>query len=275
METSTRLRLSKGTNEIRNLDDWRRLAGPKSANQWVPGRSAMECARAWCGDGEIILPREILSLLNSLQPTRGVTLLHGEPEKRIPFDDSESEPRNADVAFLARAVSGKVVAITIEAKADETFGQTFQEALASGVERTLSGMKSNAVRRAEGLANALLPPRRFGKKVPKELRTPAVGLLRYQLLTAVAGTLAFAEQSHADLALLIVHEFVTDETEDRFHRANARDLDAFVTRFSDGRVRHIEGGQLAGPFLVNDNPGWPSRPTLYIGKATRNLRGDS
>jgi hypothetical protein len=36
---------------IDSFKDWERLAPPKGANQWLDGRSAMELARAWCGDG--------------------------------------------------------------------------------------------------------------------------------------------------------------------------------------------------------------------------------
>lgn len=39
--------VSKGGQPIRSLDDWRRLAPPKSPHHWVRGRSAQELARAW------------------------------------------------------------------------------------------------------------------------------------------------------------------------------------------------------------------------------------
>jgi hypothetical protein len=218
------------------------------------------------------VPREVRDLLESNPQTRGVKLSDGEPEKGIVFDRAGGEPRNADVALLGADSRGDIIAITIEAKADESFGPTFQQAVAASVERIVSGKPSNGVTRAEALAIALLPPRRVGKTVPRDERTPSLGPLRYQLFTAVAGTLAFAHQSNATLAVFIIHEFVTDSTSDEDHRANALDLDAFVCRLSDGAIRELRSGQIVGPFPVIKNSYWPSKPALYIGKATKNIR---
>ena len=266
------IRFAKGTEEIRNLADWSLLAPPKSPEQWKPGRSAMESARAWCGSGGASVPAEVRALLESHSQTRGVTLSGGEPEKGIVFDRAGGEPRNADVALLGTDARGNIIAITIEAKADESFGPTFQQAISASVERRVSGKPSNGVSRAEALACALLPPRRVGKAVRRAERTPLLGTLRYQLFTAVAGTLAFAHQSNAKIAVFIIHEFVTDCTRDEDHKANTFDLDAFVCRLSDGAIRELRTGEIVGPFPVAENSYWPSKPALYIGKAAKNIR---
>jgi hypothetical protein len=270
--TGLSIRFAKGTEEIRNLADWTTLAPPKSPAHWTPGRSAMESARAWCRSDGASVPHEVRDLLESHPRTRGVKLSDGEPEKEIVFDRAGGEARNADVALLGTDSRGEIVAITIECKADESFGPTFQQAVAASVERIVSGKPSNGVSRAEALAIALLPPRRAGKTVPRDQRTPSLGPLRYQLFTAVAGTLAFAHQSNAKLAVFIIHEFVTDSTRDEDHNANASDLDAFICRLSDGAIRELRSGQIVGPFPVINNAYWPSRPALYIGKATKNIR---
>jgi hypothetical protein len=214
----------------------------------------------------------VRDLLESNPRTRGVKLSNGESEKEIVIDGAAGEARNADVALLGTDSHGDIVAVTIECKADESFGPTFQQAVAASVERIVSGKPSNGVSRAEALAIALLPPRRVGKTVPQDERTPSLGPLRFQLFTAVAGTLAFAHQSNAKLAVFIVHEFVTDSTRDEDHEANAFDLDAFVRRLSDGAIREVRSGQIVGPFPVIKNSYWPSMPALYIGKATKNIR---
>jgi hypothetical protein len=270
--TRLSIRFAKGTEEIRNLADWSMLAPPKSATHWKPGRSAMESARAWCRSDGTSVPREVRDLLESNPQTRGVKLSAGEPEKGIVFDSAGGEPRNADVALLGTDSDGKTIAITIEAKADEPFGPTFQQAISAAIERMVCGRPSNGVSRAEALACAILPPRKAGKTVPQDERTPLLGPLRYQLFTAIAGTLAFAHQSNAKLAVFIVHEFVTDSTRDENHQANTSDLDAFVSRLSDGAIRKLRSGEIVGPFPVLDNSYWPSRPALYIGKATKNIR---
>jgi hypothetical protein len=270
--TGLSIRFARGTEEIRNLAHWSTLAPPKSSPRRKPRRSVMESARAWCRSDGACVPHEVRDLLESNPRTRGVKLSDGEPEKGIVFDRLKGEPRNADVALLGTDSRGDIIAITIEAKADESFGPTFQQAVAASVERIVSGKPSNGVSRAEALAIALLPPRRAGKTVSPEERTPSLGPLRYQLFTAVAGTLAFAHQSSAKLAVFIIHEFVTDCTRDEDHKANALDLNAFVSRLSDGAIRELRSGQIVGPFPVIENSYWPSKPALYIGKATKNIR---
>jgi hypothetical protein len=218
------------------------------------------------------IPPEIRILLDSNPHTRGVALSGGEAEKGFVFERAGSVSRNADVALLGIDSRGNIVALTIEAKADESYGPTFQQALAASMERMVSGKPSNGLSRAEALARALLPPRRVGKAIPRDEWTPSLGPLRFQLFTAVAATLAFAHQSKAKLAVFIIHEFVTDSTRDEYHQANTLDLEAFVCRLSDGAFRDLRSGEIVGPFPVVENTHWPSSPALYIGKATKNIR---
>jgi hypothetical protein len=63
--------------------------------------------------------------------------------------------------------------------------------------------------------------------------------LRYQLLTAVAGTLAFAGRRGVKRAILVVEEFRTTVTSDRARAENASDLDRFVARLSRNKVQQV------------------------------------
>jgi hypothetical protein len=103
------------------------------------------------------------------------------PEHQIRFDDLRGEPRNADLAIEARDRAG-IVGITIEGKADETFDRSVTAVLQAGIQRIAADERTGAIVRVEALANALLPPWRAG--------VSHLGDLRYQLLTAIAGTLA-------------------------------------------------------------------------------------
>lgn len=266
------LRFEKGGIRISNFSDWERVAKPKSRFHWEGGRSAMESARAWCGAKGIGVPPEIQSLLASHPALAGSVVRRGEPEAIIKFDRERGEARNADVALTGTDALGKGIAITIEAKADEPFGATFQATLAASVERKVSGERSNGIRRAEALACSLFPPRRAGRKIPPAERTPSIGRLRYQLFTAVAGTLAFAHQVKAKSAVFVIHEFVTDETKAQKHELNALDLNAFLFRLSDGLLASLPSGVLVGPIKVPANERWPSISGLYVGKAVRDLR---
>ena len=252
----------KGEKEITSLADWKVLGGPKSTNQWVPGRSAVEAARSWLHDGGRTFPPAVARILAS-HPDFGRTVSwRGEPEAKLPFDAFAGEPRNTDVLVVAQDSFGTYV-LAVEAKADESFGATVAETLSDAVERKVENPKSNGVARVQQLVTALLGPRRSGEA--------KIGDLRYQLLTAVAGALCEAERQGIDRAVLLVQEFITSKTDDKKHRMNADDLNLFLERLSHGSAGAL-GTHLVGPFLVPGTPLLTKEIRLYVGKVTENLR---
>ena len=156
-----------------------------------------------------------------------------------------------------------VVAITIEGKADESFDRPVSVVLQSAIERISADKGTGAILRVEALSAALWPPWRTG--------LAHLGDLRYQLLTGIAGTLAWAREIGATRAVFAVHEFVTDRSTDDKHAQNASDLNVFLERLSDGGFRGLSAGVLAGPFRVPGSERIPSLP-LYVGKAVRTTR---
>lgn len=258
------MRVEKDGTPIMCLEDWRRLAPPKGPDQWVEGRSAYEIAKAWCGASGPAVPECLRALLETNERTRGLEVDLVLPEHRIRFDQHGGEPRNADVAFVGHAGGSKIV-VTVEAKADESFGATVTETIAAALERAVRNPESRGVRRAEALVRALLGPR-GGDHTP-------IGELRYQLLTAVAGTLAYAIDERAETALFVVHEFVTDKTKDPLHARNADDYRAFLGRL--GTTEVVDAGLLllAGPFSIPGVPVFRGAPALFVGKVTTNRRG--
>jgi hypothetical protein len=260
------MQIEKQGRAIASMDDWKLYAPPKADKHWVAGRSAMECARSWFCDGAPAVPEEISALLNSHPHTRGTQILKVIPEHRIAFDQLPGEPRNTDLAILGRNADGPV-AISVEAKADESFDETVERLAAATIDQRAHGQNSNLLSRIEHLASAILP--RPGRGLPR------LGEIRYQLLTATGGALAWAVDQGASSAVLIVHEFITDATSDRRHKSNARDFDRFVSRLSAGAVSTIEPGKLAGPFTVLGAPLFDVPPSLYLGKAMRSIRTSS
>ena len=119
------------------------------------------------------------------------------------------------------------------------------------------------MRRVESLSEALLPQWRSG--------LPHLGELRYQLLTGIAGTLAWARELRATRAVFAIQEFVTDQTRDDKHAQNASDLNQFLERLTDGAIRNLAEGALVGPLRVPGDAWIPCVP-LYMGKAVRNTR---
>lgn len=249
--------------EINTLEAWERLAGPKSSKQWIDGRSAKETARAWLESGCEVLPNEVVAALER-HPTFGPVLQWcAEPEGKLIFDDFRGEPRNSDLVVHAEDGKGKYL-IAVEAKADETFGATVADTMAEALERYLAKGRSNGLARVQRLAQTLLGPKSQGD--------PHLKAIRYQLLTACAGAVHEAERCSYSRALMLVHEFVTDETDDAKHQDNAFDLNKFVSRMTHGSVASISAGEIVGPLPLPASEFLTGNAELYIGKVRRNIR---
>ena len=257
------MRITKNGQLIQSVEDWFRYAPPKGgADQWRDGRSAKEFARAWVESGSVSVPDELVALLSSHPDTQSAVLENGEPEARLAFDKRVGEVRNADLAV--RAVSGSApLALTIEAKADEPFDQLVPDTLADALDRILERGRGGGIDRVRDLATSLLHPPARG--------LPPLRLLRYQLLTAVAGSLAWARQLEAPRAVLVIHEFQTSQTSTRELQRNAQDLDIFVTRLTAGALRRLAVGSLVGPIRVPGDPLFDKPADLYLGKIVRRV----
>ena len=97
--------------------------------------------------------------------------------------------------------------------------------------------------------------------------------LRYQLLTATAATLRFAEQHQAATALLLIHEFINGKrnsgvaaTTKTKIDANAKALNTFVREVSAGDVTTLVAPTIVGPFGIEGRS-----PSFYIGKLQTDL----
>ena len=240
MRSDSDLVIKKGSKPIGDLETWRCLAGPKNPDQWKNGRSAKECAQAWLVNPDCV-PEEISQTLRS-HPDFGRILpgWSAEPEARVPFDSFKGERANLDMLLTAEDEGGPLV-VAVEAKADEPFGKTVENTLREADKRKANNLRSREMDRLEKLAADI-----FG--VPGD-RLQEVGKLRYQLLTASAAALAEAQRQSAHRAVVIIHEFVTDQTSDKKCCDNAKDLNAFVCKLSDGVVTTVVEGTVQGPLV--------------------------
>jgi hypothetical protein len=183
------MQIEKLKSPIITVEDWFELAPPqKGLAQWVDGRSAKECAQAWCGGSSgPQVPDEITRLLHSHVDLQDWRLDRVTPEHRVSFDQW-GEPRHTDIA--AWGVDGQgPLCVHIEAKADESFDRRISEVLDGAAKKIANDVNTNAISRVQGLAKSLLGPGREG--------LPRLGDLRYQLLTAVAGLLVDAQANDA------------------------------------------------------------------------------
>lgn len=245
---------------IRTLDEWLAHAPPTGGKaQWVDCKSAKELARAWCPPGAPpAVPAELAALVDSHADLKGTAFQRGWPERRVTFDARKGGRRVSDLVVLGEGSKGRV-ALSVEAKADETFDTTLATKRAQADQRKANGKNSNLVERVDGLIEALLPA----------VRRQGVEALRFQLFAATAGALAFAHQEGASQALLVIHEFACTRHTGKVKK-NHRDLEAFVQALSS-RQNALQEGSVIGPIHVPGSAHIPADIPLYIGWVVKQL----
>ena len=255
------IRFHKNQSVIFSVEDWFAIAPPKKgAKHWVDGRSAKELAKAWFPQkGQPQVPEELRQLLDSCPQTEGFVFLEGLPEHQVRLDNFGGETRNTDLVLLGYTGKQQKAVVSIEAKADEPFDVTITQRLKTG--RARQG--SNVPQRIELLCQAI-----FGSSPDT---TPALGELRYQLLTGVAGALIETQNRKAALALFVVHEFRSGKVRPENLLANSNDWFNFVRLLPTCADAMPEDGKLVGPIHVPGGIYVPSGVPLYVGKAVRDL----
>jgi hypothetical protein len=254
-----RVRIEKSNQEIRSIDDWFRLSPPKRGEyHWKDGRSAKELARAYFRHDGPSIPEELADLLAPLLPTGSPIPCAAYPEHKVAIDELEGEPPNIDLALAFGEAGRSAVAACVEGKADEPFGDPVSIVLTDTVARIARDERTGVVTRVQRLLEALLPSWSPGQA--------HAGDLRYQLLTGVAATLAFAKLIGARTTVFAVHEFIdTEKTKPENLARNADDLNRFVHRLTNGRVAAVDHDKLVGPIGV---PTAGDGVQLYIGKVS-------
>jgi len=249
--------VSRRGKPILSVEEWGVEAKPAKAEHWQDGRSAKELAKAWIsGRG----PAALISLLDRQPATAGFRIECAVAEAQTAFDRWPGGKRNHDLLVNGQAAGGRTV-IGLEGKADESFGQTLTSYMAGAMRRIDRNEATNAPQRLKELTVALA-----GSTVDTE---PELGKLRYQLFSAIAGTLAAAEPTRSQ-AVFVVHEFITDKTTDALHAANEEALAAFVERVFAARPPAGEASWLMGPLHVPAER-WADLP-LWVGKTSTWLR---
>lgn len=238
--------LSPSGQPITSLADWETLGGPVSPDQWVPGRSAYELAAHWI---ERDAERHVRGLLTLVDDFVGLTFTEGVAEKETQFDGNARGPRHHDLLVRGVIPAGPVT-VGVEGKADESFG----DPLWLHREKALkSSPNTGTLMRTDVLCK-----RWFGVRPHNDTARPGLALLGYQLLSALAGTLADARSDDSVLAAVLVQEFVTDKTADDKHDLNARAYDEFLDRLLAGKQHRIDGS----------GGSWITRPVLVPGDGT-------
>lgn len=235
-----------GARAIDSLEGWRRLAAPASGDaQWVEGRSAQESARAWLRARDVGVPPALATLVDSRPETAGMRVALVRPEARIRLGDERGNTRNADILAFGIGPGGRTL-MTVEAKADETFGPTVSEAL----NNPRLPVKSRLPERVRRLARLL-----FAEETD-------IGALRYQLIHGLAATVLEAERCAAEQAVFAIHEFRGQKTSDTRLRRNSDDFDAFL---------HALGAEPPAPGNLTLIRLQQYAPPVFIGRAVTPL----
>ena len=235
---------------ITTIDEWKEKCPPERDDyHWQDDRSAMELAKEWLNNNG----QALKNLLNNHPDFQGINLIKASPEYETRFD-KYGRGRKHDLIIIGEKENEKIV-ISVEAKVDEGFGNdTVESYYMKAILKRLSGVATNVPDRVEGLIRAL-----FSQPYSKNIID-----LQYQLLHAVAGTLAEAKKQDAAKAFFLVHTFKTSKMDAGKNKDNNKKLDKFVRVIGLGS--RIRDGEVVGPITVPGNDFIPSGIPLYTGK---------
>jgi hypothetical protein len=230
--------------------EWRGKLGKNSKQ----GTSAPTLAAAWAG------PVEVMGALRHQPALEGLVLTEIAAEVQSPVDEHSGD-RNHDLVIVGELPNGETVCICVEAKVKESFGPTVAQQAKAAAETKKQHPTSNQDARLKGLLERFVWHPHTEERVHK---------MRYQLLTALAGTLSEAEHRKAQHAVLFLHEFLTDKGGDeKVLDKHHTDLHRFMTTVLDCEPPSMEGG----PWSMDvSGATWAPDIKLYIARAATDLR---
>ena len=178
--------------EISTLEEWERHFN--SSKHWKKGRSAYSLADFILNrNGSVFLASRVSSVLSER-----VAFEWSTPEYKAKFDRYPN-PSQLDLGIFGSIGSGSSLFVGVEAKVDEPFGSTVDVTYQKALEKQQRKKHSKAPERVEELLSKY-----FSESAPPN--DSRFADIRYQLLTASAGTVAV---SH-DIAVLYVLVFKTE-----------------------------------------------------------------
>jgi len=230
--------------------EWRERIEKKNRQQ---GTSAPTLAAAWAG------PVEVIGALGRLPQLAGFVLEQIVVERESHFD-AYGGPRNHDLVARGRLADGDRVVVCIEAKAGEEFGQTVEQYGRAAQGKRDRDERTKAPERLRELLSKYVP-----HHDPTDER---VRLMRYQLLSALAGTEVEAAVAEAAHAVLMVHELRTDQRPEDKTATHLADLGRFVTTVFDCELPSMD----AMPWCFELPAPASMTARLYLAWAVTDLR---
>lgn len=239
-------------DSIETIREWFFKCPPKGKEKhWKDGRSAKETAKHWVHT----IPKPFFETLKDKEYSYELC----SPEYVTKFDNYKGEGRNHDLLLIAKDKEDKKIVISVESKADEPFGNSVKNTIEAAIDAKSKNANSRSLERIDELWMTL-----FGESIDRK------SLLKYQLLTAVAGTIAEAKKQGSKTAYFLVQTFV--EGVNNKHQINKDDLDSFIKYFSKSVYTNIENNHILGPFSVSKGTDLiPDDIELFIGKYDINI----
>jgi hypothetical protein len=233
-----------------NLTAYRGWLNRVESKNRSPGTSAPTLALAWSG------PLDVLGTLATHPELSDLAIHDVIVEAKSSFDAYGGNVRNHDLVLRGTS-SGAPLVVCIEAKAGEALGATIQEQAAAALKALQANPRSKASARLTDLVKRLCC---------YPIDDARVGALRYQLLTAWAGTLV--EAADAAQAVFVLHEFRTEQRREDKSSLNGAEL----ARFADVVLGCELPSTAAVPWCVRV-PDAPSvDAALYVAHVVTDMR---
>lgn len=198
---------------ITDEDAWFKAFPPRGKEkQWVDGYSAKEFAKA-------VLDKDFEKEISRNLGLKRINIDKKQvyPERGTSFDKIQGGVRSHDLACVATKNDNEKIALCFEAKVKETFGET--------IESELKNCTEGKRNRIEKLCRTF-----FGNDYIK--RQDKINKIFYQLLTGLAGTIAFAAETGANESYFIVYQLypaICDNKDIITEHKNA--IEAFLKQF--------------------------------------------
>ena len=204
--------------QVSNLVEWRsRIFDATSKEKdWKKGRSAHSLA-------EFIMNRKGAAYLEtriSAVLSQSIELERATPEYLAKFDSYPGNPSNLDLGItghVERLSLRSSLFVGVEAKVDETFGNTVMGRYSSALKTREAGKRTNAPERVKGLLSKYF-------SVQGSPDSSRFADIRYQLLTGTAGTVA----APGEVSVFYILVFRTSMYDERKGLSNLRDYESFI-----------------------------------------------
>lgn len=206
----------KTKQEINNYDEWEKCYIQSDEKHWEEGRSAQSLADFMMRRNGIEI---ITNVVNDLLENDSIDFFeYGIIEYESKFDEFKNG-RKQDIAIWGKTKSNHSIHIGVEAKVDEEFGETIEDAIKEAEKALKNTPNSKKKERIEKLS----------KKVFKLSSPESISHLRYQLLHYTAGTI----EVNADIHIMLILVFKTSKYQDAKGKENFRDFECYMKSLGD------------------------------------------